>query len=149
MFGSDWLERFYVIWALLFQIVLILHFALRRWRFDTAMRYGRMVYALSIPAAVLSIFMVLGGKTWSLWIGGFIYLVWGVYGFWVEYVKKIQWRSPPRWQVFIPYILLYLTTVMFYWWPLALIDRSLWVGYSVLFIASTALNATSHKRGQR
>jgi hypothetical protein len=59
-------------------------------------------------------------------------------------VKKIEWRSPVRWSVFGPYITLYLATVMFYWWPLALIEKTWWYIYTVMFIISTFLNITSH-----
>jgi hypothetical protein len=145
MFGLDRLEILFVIWAFLFQIILIIHFALRKWRFNTAMRYGPIVYGLGIPAAALSILLLLGGKTWSLWIGGFIYLVWGIYGYSIEYVHKIEWRNPIRWGIFGPYISLYLATIMFYWWPLALFNRPLWFVSAGLFVIATILNATSHK----
>jgi len=145
MFSLDSLEVLFVIWAFLFQIILIIHFALRKWRFDIVMRYGYIVYALSIPAVAISILLLLGGKPWYLWIGGFIYLVWAIYGYWVEYVQKIQWRTPPRWEILVPYVFLYLATVMFYWWPVGLISRPLWYVYAVLFAISTVLNATSHK----
>jgi len=145
MFSLDSLEVLFVIWAFLFQIILIIHFALRKWRFDIVMRYGYIVYALSIPAVAISILLLLGGKPWYLWIGGFIYLVWAIYGYWVEYVQKIQWRTPPRWEILVPYVFLYLATVMFYWWPVGLISRPLWYVYAVLFAISTVLNTTSHK----
>jgi hypothetical protein len=142
----DCLEMAFIFWAFLFQVVLIVHFALRKWRFEFAMRYGPLVYALSIPAAVLSISLFASGKTWSLWLGGLIYLVWAIFGYSVEYVQKIQWRDPPRWAIFGPYIFLYLATVMFYWWPLAPISKPLWVVYAILFGISTVLNATSHRK---
>jgi hypothetical protein len=145
MFGLDRLEVLFVIWAFIFQFILIIHFSLRKWHFEIAKRYGPIVYALGIPAMVISILLQLSGKPWFLWMGGFIYLVWGIYGYWIEYVKKIQWRNPPRWGILIPYILLYLSTIMFYWWPLAFISKPLWYVYAVLFVISTALNATSHK----
>jgi hypothetical protein len=145
MFGLDILDSLFVVTAFLFQIVLIGHFALRKWRFDFAMRYGPIVYALSLLAVVVSISLLLGGKPWSLWLGGFIYLIWAVFGYTVEYARQIQWRSPIRWSVFGPYVFLYLAAVMFYWWPLALIWKPLWYVYAVLFILSTLLNVTSHK----
>jgi len=145
MFGLDSLETLYVVWAFLFQIALIVHFALRKWRFALAMRYGPLVYALGIPAAAISILLLLDGEAWYLWIGGFLCLAWGAFGYSVEYVKKIQWRNPIYWPIFVPYIFLYLATIMFYWWPLGLISRPLLYGYTVLYIISTALNATSHK----
>jgi hypothetical protein len=145
MSGLDGLEVLFVVWAFLFQIILIIHFALRKWRFQIAMRYGPLVYALGIPAALISILLLLGGKEWYLWIGGFLYLTWGIFGYWIEYVSKIEWRNPPRWGVFIPYICLYLGTVMFYWWPLAQLSKTLWAVYTVLFVIGTILNATSHQ----
>jgi len=148
MFGLESLDVLFVIWAFLFQSILIIHFALRKWHFNIAKRYGPIVYALGIPAAAVSILLLLGGKTWSLWIGGFIYLVWGIYGYLVEYVKKIQWRNPIRWPIFVPYVFLYLVTIMFYWWPLGIISRPLWYAYAVSFVISTTLNVTSHKRSE-
>lgn len=144
MLGLDRVEILYVATAFLFQAILIVHFALRRWRFDVAMRYGPVVYALSIPAAVVSVVLFLGDKGWSLWIAGFIYPAWAIFGYTVEYIREIKWRTPPRWEILGPYLVLYLATVMFYWWPLADLYRPLWYAYAVLFIVSTALNVTSH-----
>lgn len=146
--AAENLEALFVVTAFLFQVVLIIHFALRKWSFDSAMKYGWIVYALSLPAAIVSVILLLGGETWSLWLGGFIYLVWAIYGYTVEYVRKIEWRNPIRWPVFGPYVFLYLATVMFYWWPLGLISRPLWYLYAFLFLLSTILNVTSHKRTQ-
>jgi len=148
MQGLDSLEILFVVSAFLFQIVLIIHFALRKWHFDLAMRYGWIVYALSVPAATVSVLLLLGGKPWSLWLGGFIYLIWATLGYIVEYVKDIRWRSPIRWSIFAPYIFLYLATVMFYWWPLGLVSRPLWYMYAVLFVISTILNVTSHNEAR-
>lgn len=145
MSDTSSLNALFVATSFLFQLILIVHFALRKWRFEVAIRYGWIVYLLSIPAAIVSIILLLGGVTWSLWLGGFLYLVWAAYGYTVEYIRKIEWRSPIRWSVFGPYLFLYLATVMFYWWPLRLIDKSFWYIYTVMFIISTFLNTTSHK----
>ncbi len=61
MFAFDNLETLFVVTAFIFQIVLIVHFALRKWRFDIAMRYGPVVYALSIPAAIISTILLRNG----------------------------------------------------------------------------------------
>ncbi len=145
MLGLAHLEILFVLCAFLFQIILIIHFSLRRWRFNTAMRYGPIVYALSIPAVAASIVLLLGGKPWSFWLAGFLYLIWALFGYTVEYIEKIEWRNSLRWSILGPYVLLYLVTSMFYWFPLALVRKPLWYVYAVLFIASTILNVTSHK----
>jgi hypothetical protein len=146
MSGLDRPRVVFAVWAFLFQVVLIVHYILRRWSFDRyVLKYGWIVYALSIPAVGVSLYLLLKGEIWSLWVGGFIYLVWAVFGYWVDYVKGIPWRSPVHWPVFGPYVFLYLATIMFYWWPLGLIGRALWYVYAVLFVISTVLNVTSHR----
>jgi len=142
-------EILFVVFAFLFQIVLITHFSLRKWRFDTAIRYGWIVYGLSLAAAAVSLYLLVNRQTWELWTAGFLYLIWAAFGYIVEYCLKIDWRNPPRWLIFIPYILLYLATVMFYWWPLINLWKPLWYVYTVLFILTTWLNITSHKKNGR
>ena len=145
MFHLDNLEILFVVWAFFFQIVHIVHFALRKRFFESyTIKIGWIVYALSIPAVVISIVLLLGGKTWSFWLGGFLFPVFAAYGYRVDYVKKIQWRNPLRLSIMFPYVFLYLGTVMFYWWPLALLSRPLWVVFAVLFVIGTILNVTSH-----
>ncbi len=75
MFGLESSEILFVTSAFLFQIVLIIHFALRKWSFERALRYGPIVYALSLPAMAISVMLLLGGGAWSLWLSGFIYLI--------------------------------------------------------------------------
>jgi hypothetical protein len=104
------------------------------------------VYGLGIPAAVVSLVLIRGGKSWSLWLGGFLFLAWALFGFWIEYIRKIEWRNSWRWQILVPYVLLYLATSMFYWFPLALLWKPLWYMFAVLFVISMILNVTSHKR---
>lgn len=141
----DDLEFLFVVFAFIYQFTLIFHFALRKWCFALAIRFGPIVYALSVLAVVISVVILLGDKPWPLWVGGFIYFIWGVFGYWIEYIKKIKWRNPIRWSIYGPYLFLYLATIMFYWWPLALIWKPLWYVYTVLFIISTILNVTSHQ----
>ena len=145
MLGLDDLDTLFVVWAFFFQSALIVHFAVRKRFYEGyTMKVGWLIYALSIPAVAISIILLMGGKPWSFWVGGFLFLVYAAYGYWVDYVKRIQWRNPPRLSVLLPYVFLYLGTVMFYWWPLALLSRPLWVVFAVLFIIGAVLNITSH-----
>lgn len=142
----DKLELTYIITAFLFQVVLIAHFSIRKWRFDLAIRLGPIVYALGIPAAAVSVVLLAAGKAWSFWLAGFLYLIWAVFGYWAEYIRKIEWRSPVYWPVFVPYLILYLAVNMFYWFPLALLWKPFLYIYAPLYVISTILNVTSHKR---
>ncbi|MGC9336112.1 MAG: hypothetical protein ACP5JJ_18360 [Anaerolineae bacterium] len=145
MSAFDGLDILFIVWALFFQAVLVVHFALRKRFFESyTVKCGWVVYALSIPAAVISIVLLLGGKSWSFWLGGFLFLAYAAFGYWVDYVKGIPWRKPLRLSVVFPYVILYLATVMFYWWPIGLISRPLWVVAAALFVVGTILNITSH-----
>ncbi|MCB9135504.1 MAG: hypothetical protein H6636_08760 [Anaerolineales bacterium] len=71
-------------------------------------------------------------------------MAWAVFGYVVDIAHPVEWRSPIFWPVFLPYVLLYMATLMFYWWPLAIIQRPLWYVYAGLFLVSTYLNVSSH-----
>ena len=145
MSDLDNLDKLYIVWAFTFQIVLIVHFALRKPFFDSyTVKYGWIVYALCVPAVIISLLLMRCGKSWSFWLGGFLFVIYAAYGIWIDYVLKIQFRNPLRLSVAIPYVLLYLSTVMFYWWPLGLLSRPLWFAYAILFVIATILNITSH-----
>lgn len=145
MLGLDRLEALFVAWSFLFQIILIVHFALRKWAFKRyAWKFGWIVYALSIPALIVSLVLYIGGKSWEYWMAGLLYILWALYGYWIDYMQQVRWRNPINWRVGGPYVTLYLATIMFYWWPLGLLNRTLWYAYAVLFVISTWFNLTSH-----
>jgi hypothetical protein len=108
------------------------------------MIYGWLIYALAIPAAVISILLMINGKDWTIWIGGFIFVLFAIYGFLVDYIFGVPFRAPFQAAIGIPYIILYLATVMFYWWPMWSMSRLLWSGYAILYIIATILNIRSH-----
>ena len=145
MLGQDRFDASFVIFAFFVQVVLLVYFAIRLWRFDTALRIGWIVFALSIPAVILSVVLLLNGKSWFFWIGGFLYAAWAVLGYVVDIARPVSWRNPILWPVFVPYVALYLSAQMFYWWPLGTIDRRLWFVYAALFVVSTVLNISSHR----
>ena len=145
MFGFDSLDTLFIVWAFFIQVILIVHFAIRKRFFESyTMKYGWLVYALCFPAVALSLAMLLGGKTWSFWVGGFLFLLFSFYGYRIDFVKQINWRKPIRKDIMFPYVTLYLATIMFYWWPLGILSQPLWYAYAVLFVISTVLNLTSH-----
>ena len=137
-------DRLFVFAAFLIQVVLVIFFALRTWTLTAALRLGWIVYALAIPALAVSIHLMRAGRPWFVWLAGFLYGAWAVFGYLVDVARPLEWRSPILWPVFLPYVLLYLSSLMFYWWPLATIRRPLWFVYAVLFLVSTVLNVSSH-----
>lgn len=146
MFGLDALDTAFAIACLVIQSVLLAHFAVRTVAFEAAVRHGWLVYALSIPFAALAAIELAAGKPWWSWVGGATYLAWAAFGYRVEYAAHVEWRSPVRWNLLVPYVLLYLATAMLYWWPAAQLYRPLWFVLGALFVASSTLNVMSHRR---
>ena len=142
----DRYEKLFVFTAFFVQIALLVYFAIRKWNFDLAMQWGWPIYALALPAVIVSLVLLVAGKPWYLWSAGFLYAAWAVFGYVVDIAHPIAWRSPGHLSVLIPYVLLYLAGLMFYWWPLGTIRRPLWFIYAVLFVISTLLNISSHAR---
>jgi hypothetical protein len=137
-------DRLFVLTAFLIQAALLIFFALRKYDFQAAMRVGWIIYALALPAVIVSILLIGAARPWFLWIAGFLYAGWAIFAYEVDIAHPVEWRSPILWPVFIPYVLLYVSGLVFYWWPLATIQRSLWFIYAVLFVVSTVLNVSSH-----
>ncbi len=137
-------ERLFVYASFFLQVALLIYFAIRKSNFSLAMRWGWLVYALALPMVVVSIALLVAGEPWYLWLGGFLYAIYAAFGYIVDIAHPIAWRSPVNVLVFVPYILLYLASLMFYWWPLARIWRPFWYVYAVLFVISTRLNISSH-----
>lgn len=141
----DPLEKLFAVWAFLYQGILIAHFAARKVFFESyTEKYGWIVYALCIPAVMISVILLRGGKNSSFWLGGFLCLAFSIFGFWVDYVARIPFRSTMQASIMVPYVILYLATLMFYWWPLWPLSRMLWFGYTILYVISTVLNIRSH-----
>jgi hypothetical protein len=140
----DRYDRLYVYTAFFIQAVLLVYFAIRKWDFDLAMQWGWLVYALALPAVIVSLVLLVAGKPWYLWVAGFLYAIFAVFGYVVDIARPLSWRSPVYLPVLIPFVGLYLSSLMFYWWPLGSIRRPLWYLYAVLFVFSTTLNVTSH-----
>ncbi len=141
-FGQS--ERLFIAASVTIQIALALFFAMRKWSFPTAMQIGWVVYALAIPAVAVSIVLLKERKPWYLWIAGFLFALWSVFGTVVDIVHPVSWRSPILWSIFIPYVLLYTVSQMFYWWPLLRLHRPSWFIWGALYGVSTFLNLTSH-----
>ena len=76
----DNLDKLFVVWAFLLQIVLIVHFAIRKPLFESyTVKYGWIVYALCIPAVVISIVLMRGGEklvalAWRIPVPGICHL---------------------------------------------------------------------------
>jgi hypothetical protein len=126
------------------QAVLVAYFAARRWAPRAAERYGWLAYAFAGLGLPLGVWLAAGGQSWRLWTGPVLLAAWAALGAIVDLWRRVEWRDPVRWSVFVPYVALYFFAQMFLWWPLWNLQRAAWAVFLVLFVANTALNLRGH-----
>ncbi len=137
-------ESGFAIFGLVSQALLVAFFAARRWWPALAGRLGWLAYAVAALGIGLGAWLVATGASWRLWVGPALFGAWAVLGAAVDLWLHVEWRSPIRWSVFAPYVMLYFWSQMFLWWPLWDVSRPAWAVFALLFSANTALNLRGH-----
>ena len=135
----------FVVFGFGVQFLLLAFFASHLWRWGIEGLLGRLVYGMGLVAVVLAIGFVVAGHPWYLAIAFVLYAVWSGFGAWVDIVRPISWRQPPRLSIVMPYATLLIASLLAFWIPLWWVDRALWVAFGVLYAAHTTLNVISHR----
>ena len=97
---------------------------------------GYAIMALAIPAAVaLAAFIRLGAR-WLHVVGPGMFLAFVALMVVVDYVWPIEFRSPIRHRILVPYLVLFFGSILLMGLPMFRVDRHLWF---VTVATSTAL----------
>lgn len=144
MLGGDVYLSIFVIFGFVLQVLLLLNFTARILKPELELRWGRIIYYLGLVTLVLGVIYIVKGAPWNLTPAFLIYTVWAAYGYYVDVLKKIEWRSPPKLQVFIPYVTLYIIALFSFWMPLLDINWWLFIIFGVLLEVHTFINISSH-----
>jgi hypothetical protein len=139
-------EAAFIVFGLGSQAVLAAFFAARRWRPRLANSYGWLAYAVAGLGLPLGLWFLAAGYSWRLYAGPLLLGCWAVFGSYLDLWRRVEWRSPPRAGLLVPYVALYFWAQMFLWWPLWDLQRGAWAAFLVLFALNTALNLTGHLR---
>ena len=112
-------------------------FLSRVWTGNRAINHllGYVIVALAVPAAVALVAFVRAGAGWRQWIGPAVYLAFVVFMVAVEYVWPIEFRSPVRTGILVPYLLLFFGAILLMGLPMFRMDRKLWL----ITVATTVL----------
>ena len=87
---------------------------------------GRVMIGLAIPATVALVAFVRAGAGWRHWIGPSVYLAF-VALIVVEYVWRVEFRSPIRYDVLVPYLVLFFGAILLMGLPMFRLSRPLWL----------------------
>lgn len=112
-------------------------FLSRVWTGNRAINHllGYVIVALAVPAAVALVAFVRAGAGWRQWIGPAVYLAFVVFMVAVEYVWPVEFRSPARTGILVPYLLLFFGAILLMGLPMFRMDRKLWL----ITVATTVL----------
>jgi hypothetical protein len=94
-------------------------------------------------------FFMVSGEPWYSWLACGLFAAWAIFGYVVDILRPISWRAPLRWQILVPYLILYISAQFAFWIPLWFIWPGYWMMYAVLYTVSTVLNISNHSRAGR
>ncbi|MGC9333628.1 MAG: hypothetical protein ACP5JJ_05725 [Anaerolineae bacterium] len=116
-------------------------FLSRVWTGSRAINHllGYAIVALALPAAVALVAFVRAAAGWRQWIGPVVYLAFVGFMIAVEYVWPVEFRSPTRPSILVPYLVLFFGAILLMGLPMFRMDRRLWlvtVATTVLLLGS-------------
>ena len=88
---------------------------------------GGVMIGLAIPAMVALIAFVRAGAGWRHWIGPGVYLAFVAMMIAVEYVWPVEFRSPMRYDILVPYLVLFFGAILLMGLPMFRMSRPLWL----------------------
>jgi len=142
-------SQLFVVFALASQVLLVVFFATHLLRRPGEAAAGRVVYGLALVALPLAVFLAATTEPWYLIAALLLYMAWAALGTYVDVLRPIQWREPPKWSVIVPYAVLLMAALLFLWVPLWSINWSAWLVFGVLFAIHTTMNLASHYTARR
>ena len=101
--------------------------------------FGYGIVTLALPAAIAIVAFINEKAGWRQWIGPAAFLAFIGFMVMVEYIWKVEFRSPMRYDILVPYLVLIFGSIFFMGIPMFRIDRRLWfvtVATTVLLLGS-------------
>jgi len=96
---------------------------------------GRPIIALSIPTMAALFAFVRAGVNWLHRIGAIVFLAFVAFMITVDYAWPVEFRSPVRPSILVPYLALFFGSIFLMGFPMFRMNRMLWL----VTVATTAL----------
>lgn len=103
---------------------------------------GYVLIALGVPAAVALVAFWRAGTNGLHWIGPVIYIAFLLLMIAVDYIWPVEFRSPVRYDILVPYLLLFFGSILLMGIPMFRMDRRLWlvtVATTILLLGSMGM----------
>ena len=100
---------------------------------------GYGMIALAVPAALTIVAFVRARAGWRQWIGPAAFLAFVAFMIVVEDIGQVEFRSPMRYDILVPYLVLFFGSILLMGLPMFRMNRRLWlvtVATTVLLLGS-------------
>jgi hypothetical protein len=100
---------------------------------------GYVMIALAAPATLAIVAFAHARAGWPRWTGPAVYLAFVILMIAVDYVSPVEFRSPARYEILVPYLVLFFGAILLMGFPMFRLNRALWlvtVATTVLLLAS-------------
>ena len=107
---------------------------------------GYVIIALAVPATLALVAFGRARAGWLQWTGPAVYLAFIALMVVVDYAWPVEFRSPMRYGILVPYLLLFFGAILLMGLPMFRLDRRLWlvtVATTVLLLG--AMGVAMHK----
>lgn len=88
---------------------------------------GYVMMMLAAPATAAIVAFVRARAGWQMWVGPAVYLAFVVLMIVVEHVLQVEFRSPPRHIVLVPYLVLFFGSILLMGLPMFGLNKGLWL----------------------
>jgi hypothetical protein len=103
---------------------------------------GYVIIVLAIPSIVALIAFVRAGANWLHWIGPAVFVIFVSLMVVVDYAWPVEFRSPMRYDILVPFLVLFFGAILLMGLPMFSLNRQLWlvtVATSVLLLGSMGI----------
>jgi hypothetical protein len=87
---------------------------------------GYVMIVLAIPSILAIIAFVRVGVGWLHWVGPAVFLTFIVLMVVVDYAWPVEFRSPMRYDILVPYLVLFFGAILLMGLPMFRLNRQLW-----------------------
>ena len=88
---------------------------------------GYVIILLAVPATLALVAFERARAGWLHWIGPAVYLAFVVLEVAVDYVWQVEFRSPMRYEILVPYLVLFFGAILLMGLPMFSLNRPLWL----------------------
>jgi len=88
---------------------------------------GHIIVALAVPAGAALVAFLHARAGWRQWVGPAVYLIFVAFELAVDYIWPVEFRSPMRYSILVPYLVLFFGAILLMGLPMFRLNRRLWL----------------------